>query len=338
MEAGLSVLVTTWNGASRLPATLAALAAQRVPDAIAWEVVVVDNGSTDGTADVARGSWPRDAPAPLRVVAEPRPGVLHANLRGLREARHELIGIVNDDNRPDPDWLRSSVESLRAHPEAAAVGGRGVAVSDRALPEWFDRFERHYAVGRQAEAPGPLRGPRQALWGAATTYRTQAWRSLLAAGFTPCLVGPRGSTRESGEDYELSYALRLAGWELRYEQAIAFGHLIPAARLDWRWHRRMQRSFGAAIALDAYVRALEGRGRSWRERLGLDWTAEALACGARLTRFAGHLVLGNSMRGDPAVARADQLWGRLLALLRRRRQYDARLRDVREAPWRRPAR
>ena len=338
MEAGLSVLVTTWNGASRLPATLAALAAQRAPDTIAWEVVVVDNASTDGTAEVARGSWPRDAPAPLRVVAEPEPGVLHANLRGLREARHELIGLVNDDNHPDPDWLRSSVESLRAHPEAAAVGGRGIAVSDRALPEWFARFERHYAVGGQAETAGTLRSASQALWGAATTYRTRAWRSLLAAGFAPLLVGPLGPARNSGEDYELSYALRLAGWELRYEPAITFGHFIPAAKLDWRWHRRMHRSFGAAIALDAYVRALEGRDSSWWERFGAGWTVEALACAARLTRFTGHFVLGDHLQGDPAVARADQLWGRLIALLRRRRQYDARLRDVREAPWRRPMR
>lgn len=338
MKGGVSVLVTTWNGASRLPACLEALASQRVPDGIAWEVVVVDNASTDASAEVARGAWPRDVPAPLRIVAEPTPGVLHANLRGLREARHELIALVNDDNRPEPDWLRLSVASLRAHPEAAAVGARGVALPEGALPPWFDRFERHYAVGDQADAAGPLREPRQALWGAGTTYRVEAWRGLLERGFAPRLLGPQGSARAAGEDYELGYALRLAGWELRYEPALVFRHFIPATKLDWHRHRRMHRAFGAAVALDAYVRPLEGRGPSRPERLALAWSFEALACAAVLARFAGHFVFGDRLPGDPAVARADQLWGRLLALLREGREYDRWLRAVREAPWRRPAR
>ena len=114
MDAGFSVLVTSWNGASRLPAALAAIAAQRAPSDLAWEVVVVDNASTDGTAELARRSWPRNAPAPIRVVTEPTPGVLHANLRGLSEVRFALVGLVNDDNRPEPGWLRSAAESLRA--------------------------------------------------------------------------------------------------------------------------------------------------------------------------------------------------------------------------------
>ncbi|HET7294098.1 MAG TPA: glycosyltransferase [Vicinamibacteria bacterium] len=335
MEEGVSVLVTTWNGASRLPATLAALAAQRVPDGLAWEVVVVDNASTDGSGDVARRAWPEGAPAPLRVVVEPSAGVLHANLRGLRESRHGLVALVNDDNRPWPDWLARSAADLQAHPEAAAVGARGIAEPEGPLPAWFERFQRHYAVGAQAETGGPLLASRAALWGACTMYRARAWRGLLEQGFAPLLVGPRASARGAGEDYELSYALRLAGWELRHDPALSFRHVIPAAKLDWRWHRRLHRCFGAAIALDAYQRCLEGRGPSPPERAGVAWLAEALRAASALARFAGHFLLGDRMAGDPAVARADQLWGRLVALLRERAGYDRALRAVREAPWRR---
>jgi glycosyltransferase involved in cell wall biosynthesis len=84
---GVSLVVCTHEGATRLPAVLAHLAAQRVVAALPWEVVVVDNASTDGTAAVARAMWPTTAPAPLRVIAEPRPGVGHARLRGLDEER-----------------------------------------------------------------------------------------------------------------------------------------------------------------------------------------------------------------------------------------------------------
>src|SRR5690348_8092021 len=74
-QLGISVVICTYNGAERLPQTLAHLAAQEDTGTIAWEVLVVDNASTDDTAEVARRCWPADAPAPLRVVGEPRMGL-----------------------------------------------------------------------------------------------------------------------------------------------------------------------------------------------------------------------------------------------------------------------
>jgi hypothetical protein len=100
----------------------------------------------------------------------------------------------------------------------------------------------------------------------------------------------------------------------------------------------MHRSFGAAIGLDAYVEALEGRERPLSGRLRCRWAAQALSSAAGLLRFAAHFVAGDRLPGDPAVARADQLWGRLRELLRRRSEYDRWLRDVRGAAWRRPIR
>ncbi len=337
MEPGLSVVVTTWNGARRLPATLAALLAQRTIPEVRWEVIVVDNASTDGSAEVARSSWPGDAAAPLRVVAERQPGVRHANHRGLAEARFALIALVNDDNRPEPDWLLRGVSFMAAHPEAGAVGARGIALHERTPPAWFEDFRWHYAVGEQAETPGPLQGPRRALWGATSIYRVSAWRELLARGFTPHDIGRRGPALSAGEDYELGYALRLCGWQLWYEPSLAFQHFIPAAKLDWRWHRRMHRGYGASIAHDAYVRALGDDPATATQHAGGAWAREAAVASALLLRFSGHFVLGNWLAGDPAVVRADQLFGRLRALLAWRSGYDRWLASIRTAPWRRPA-
>jgi GT2 family glycosyltransferase len=334
VEPGVSVVVTTWNGAARLPGTLAALCAQQVPAELRWEVIVVDNASTDDSARVARESWPADAPAPLTVVGEARQGVLHANHRGLAEARYALLSLVNDDNRPEPGWMGRAVAFMDAHPEAGAVGSRGVADPERPTPPWFERFSGHYAVGGQAATAGPLREPAQSLWGACTTYRTRLWRELLAADYTPRDLGRHRTQLWAGEDYELGYALRLAGFPLFYEPSLVFRHFIPAVKLDWRWHRRMHRGFGACVAHDAYVRLLAGRATSASERLGVAWIRESLVAAARLLRFSRHLLLGDRMPGDPAVVRADQLLGRLLALLVWRGGYDAALRRVRTAPWR----
>ncbi len=334
MERGLSVVVTTWNGASRLPGTLAAVAAQRVPDGLRWEVIVVDNASSDDSGRAARAAWPADAPAPLQVVEESRQGVLHANHRGLAQARYDLIALVNDDNRPAPDWMGRAVAFMADHPEAGAVGSQGVADPECPPPAWFGRFATHYAVGGQAAEAGPLREPAQALWGACTTYRTALWRDLLASGFAPRDLGRHRTQLWAGEDYELGYALRLAGFPLFYEPSLVFRHFIPAVKLDWRWHRRMHRGFGACVVHDAYVRAIRGQGASLAERVGAAWLSESVAATARLLRFSRHLLLGDRLVGDPAVARADQLAGRLAALLAWRGGYDRALRRVRQTPWR----
>src|SRR5438552_18835729 len=98
MALRLSVVIPTYNGAGRLPVPLRALASQEGA-AGPFEVVVVDNASTDGTAEAARGHAAALAArgAELRVVGEPRPGATFARLRGAREARGELVGFLDDD-------------------------------------------------------------------------------------------------------------------------------------------------------------------------------------------------------------------------------------------------
>lgn len=87
MSLRASVVLCTRNRAAHLEDALQSLRAQCVDPSLAWEVIVVDNASSDASATVARESWPDPAPAPLTVVAEARQGVLHANHRGLSEAR-----------------------------------------------------------------------------------------------------------------------------------------------------------------------------------------------------------------------------------------------------------
>src|SRR6266568_2014628 len=94
---GVSVVICCHNSAKRLAATLAQLVAQRVPSEIPWEVIVIDNASTDGTAQVAAACWPAVNCVPLRIISEPRLGLTYARQRGFREAKYEFISFVDDD-------------------------------------------------------------------------------------------------------------------------------------------------------------------------------------------------------------------------------------------------
>ncbi|MCI0672483.1 MAG: glycosyltransferase family 2 protein, partial [Myxococcaceae bacterium] len=148
---GLSIVLCCYNSRSRLPHTLEHLVQQRVVEGVRWEVLLVDNASTDGTAEVARELWPPWAPAQLRVVREERQGLTCARLRGIAESTYELICFVDDDNWVCPDWVAVATEVMASRPEVAACGGRSEAAFEVPPPAWFARVAGNYAVGTHGD-------------------------------------------------------------------------------------------------------------------------------------------------------------------------------------------
>jgi len=116
----VSVLVLSWNGRRHLEPCLSALEAQR-PAGTEVEILLLDNGSTDGTADWVRGAHPR-----VRlIVSEANLGFCAGNNRLAELADGDLLALINNDTRAEPDWLAALVDAYRAAPaDVAAIGGR----------------------------------------------------------------------------------------------------------------------------------------------------------------------------------------------------------------------
>jgi GT2 family glycosyltransferase len=117
----VSVAVLSWNGREHLETCLAALAEQTDPG-VAWEVLVLDNGSSDGTA-----SWLRRARPPrVRLLESPvNLGFCAGNNRLVAAAGGDAIAFLNNDTRPERDWLAALVDALAAAPpDVAAVSGK----------------------------------------------------------------------------------------------------------------------------------------------------------------------------------------------------------------------
>ena len=107
-EPRVSVVVPTRNRRDSLARLLSSLRQTRGLGKIALEVIVVDNGSTDGTADYlgeARAEWPV-----LRAISEERTGKNFALNNGIGEARGEILCLMDDDIVLDPGWLEALVE------------------------------------------------------------------------------------------------------------------------------------------------------------------------------------------------------------------------------------
>ncbi len=332
MSSGISIVLCCHNSARLLPDTLSRLSAQKLSPGRSCEVIVVDNASTDTTATVARTCWPADCPINLSIVLEPNLGLSNARLRGIAEAQYEIICFVDDDNRLAADWVETVSSVMDEHPEAGACGGQIEAQCETAQPDWFKDFQSYYAVGKQAEHGEDVTDTRGYLWGAGLCLRRRAWEQVLQTGFDFLLSGRKGNALTAGEDAELCYALRFSGWRLWYEPRLRMRHFITRERLNWRYLRRVSRGFGAATAgIDAYEMAIKSGPAGSIQNARRTWSWQTLATIKCLLRKPFKLLRAplSSMEGDADVLQIENLWGRLIELLKNRRNYVSNLRHVR---------
>jgi glycosyltransferase involved in cell wall biosynthesis len=113
----VSVVLAVYNGLPWLPESLASLRRQTFTD---FEVVVIDDGSTDGTAAVLAETASADAR--FRIITQTNHGLVASLNRGIAEARGSLIARIDADDIAEPGRLEAQVEFLRAHPKVAVVG------------------------------------------------------------------------------------------------------------------------------------------------------------------------------------------------------------------------
>jgi glycosyltransferase involved in cell wall biosynthesis len=340
MHDGISVIICTHNGAKRLPLTLAHLASQRVPAGVPWEVILMDNASTDGTAEVARASWPQPAPVELRVILEPRLGKMFAFQRGCIEARYAVMAFLDDDNWPEPDWLGNAHQIMADFPNVGACGGLTEGVFEAEPPAWFTGQASNYAVGEQWSEPGDITWARGYLWGAGMIVRRQAWRQLVEQGFRLYLTCRKGKELSSGGDSEVCGALCLAGWQLRYDPRLRMKHYIPVGRFDPDYLRRLHRGFGVSRpVIEAYRMASVPEASIPRGRyLKQPWQREVVSVIKKLIRLRREAIRILFCRKTPVTDRVlevETLIGVLHELLKLRGERDALAGRLRSAPWNR---
>ncbi len=252
MERGISVVICCYNSELKIRKVLTCLQNQSLKHHIDWEVLMVDNASTDGTAAVARESWKMEG-VNLRVVNEPNPGISHARRRGIEDARYEIISFVDDDNWVESEWIQKVFDTMYSDLEIGIMGGLGIASFEGAPPSWFDRYESSYAVGPQGDKSGERKA---CLYGAGMNIRKSTWDNLKQKGFNFQLTGRKGNLLSSGEDFELSQAVILSGQKLYYCADLSFRHFMPSGRLTWDYLVRLTGSFGRSEPISGVYRSI----------------------------------------------------------------------------------
>ncbi|MDX2031116.1 MAG: glycosyltransferase [Blastocatellia bacterium] len=335
IQLGVSLVICTYNGARRLPETLRRLGLQHSTDGLRWEVIVVNNASTDETESVAN-SWRPPEGVHFAVVHEPKPGLSHARNRGIAEARYEVVSFIDDDNRISANWVQAVSALMLIHPRVGACGGMCEAVFESDPPEWFEEYRGNYVIGGQGAAAGDVTDERGWLWGAGLTIRKSVWLALQAAGFAPMLRDREGDKLSSCGDIEFCYAIRLAGYRLWYEPALKIDHFIPANRLHWPYVLSLYEGVGAAtVKLDWYESLLASQGRGLRNRLRRTWQYQAAASLKQWLEAVRDRAVAapDSAAARKSACSARFFSSRFRALLRLRSGYDAGFEAMASAGW-----
>lgn len=249
-----SVVVPVYNGSATLDACLEALANQTV-DAALYEVIVVDDGSEDGSADVATRHG-------VRVLRQAHAGAAAARNRGAQEARGDILLFTDADCEPLPDWIE---KMLAPFAELSVMGVKGAYLTKQpsvvarfAQAEYEEKYE-HLDRAKNIDFVDTH----------SAAYRRQAF--LEAGGFDPSFA--------FDEDQEFSYRLAKAGHRLVFARGARVWHRHPSSVGQYmrrkviigRWKVKVHRVHPAKLVHDTYT--------PWTQRAQLVLVALTLGTG-----------------------------------------------------------
>ena len=226
-----SVVITTYNRARLLADTLRSLCAQRVPRALRWEIVIVDNNSRDETREVVRRFSATSGPT-IRYQFEPRQGQSFARNMGIEVAEGAVILFTDDDILPSPDWVARMLGKI-ATGDLDGAGGRVLPLWEAEVPRWLARSRDllpWLALTEEDKAcvlEYPLLVTRRIV-GASMAFRRGVFEEF---GRFPTTLGHRGTRMYGGEEVEFVNRLLLKSKRIGYDPSIIVHHRIGADRL-----------------------------------------------------------------------------------------------------------
>ncbi len=249
----VSVIVCTYNRAESLRDTLQSLVDQKLSNGLTYEIVIVDNNSTDRTREVVDGFMAKNG-RPFIFRFEKRQGLSFARNTGIEAASGQVLAFTDDDVTVHPDWVQEFWNCFR-ETGALVVAGKIERLWYCERPSWF-----------QDELGGPLivqdLGNKRKKWdierhtvGANMAFHRTVFERL---GRFREGLGRRGELLIGGEDREIFLRARSAGLPIYYEPKAIVWHKVEKERLskdymrqwfwdigrtlghemDWKWHHR----------------------------------------------------------------------------------------------------
>jgi glucosyl-dolichyl phosphate glucuronosyltransferase len=246
----VSVVISTFNRCHQLGKALDALLAQATTSA--FEVIAVDNNSTDATRAVIAERLSR-APN-MTYVFEPRQGLPHARNAGVLASSAPIVAFTDDDVEVGPEWVESIKRTFDEHPDVNMLGGRVRPIWPDRIPEWITRSQLGpFALGERGDLP--IRVSRDnaspCLVGANFAFRREVFDR----------IGLFDPTYTKSQDREIQLRLWRAGGVGLYAPWLAINVEIPAERLTKKYFRYWYTVYGVYHSRMRLIDVLDRDGR-----------------------------------------------------------------------------
>lgn len=239
----VTVAICTWNRAKLLDSTLVSFRTLQVPAGLTWELIVVDNNSTDGTPDVVRRHAEH---LPIVALFEPRAGKSHAANLAVSMAKGDLIIWTDDDVKLSPDWLKAYVDAASEWPDAAYFAGP--------IDPWFESTPPPWILRHLDDLKGVFvivdHGPTQrkllssdAVFGANMAFRASAARRFPLNAELGRIKG----SLLGADDTELIRRAVNAGMYGVWVPSARLEHYNPTTRLTLEYVKRWYSDAGRSL-------------------------------------------------------------------------------------------
>ena len=314
MASGISVIICCYNSSLRLDETLKHLINQKT-HGFNWELIVVDNASTDNTEAYARRVLTDVKNIDFTIVRESESGLSYARKKGYTVAKYEYLLFCDDDNWLADNYLQLTYETMQVNPKIGILGGHASAVFEIAEPVWFKQYQLDFAVGEQPYCNKPLMRVKE-VYGAGFTISKLYLDKLYGSGFKSILSDRKGDQLISGGDTELCYLAKYFGFEVWYYRELRLQHFMAKGRLTWNYLKRLYEGKGRTIVYTLAYQYVEIHGRVPTQNLRLPfWLDTFLYKAKQILKFYPEIRHKMNDEGDADVllyiamkAEAREIW------------------------------
>lgn len=279
----ISVVICTYNRDRFIRAALESLVRQGL-DKEQYEVLVIDNRSTDQTAPIVEAVIKENPGTRIRYFFEEKKGLSHARNRGIREARAGVITYIDDDAEAEPGFLETLSRFFAGNPRAAGAGGKVLPkFPDSGEPAWMSKYLYGFVAGQDHGDELRLYDQRMKYpAGCNMSYRKEVLEK--AGGFNTLL-------QFRSDDKDINFRVKQYSTEIWYLPKAVVYHNIDEERLAWDNFRKLYLKTGN----EEKIRVRAERGLTGLIGKGLEY----------LIKFFASLVIGIRfiLAGTPAKAR-----------------------------------
>ncbi len=248
-----TIAICTYNRAKLLQLCIESLTHLQFPQSD-FEVLVIDNNSTDHTADVCKQVSALYPYLNFRYVLETQQGVGFTRTRGAQEARGEIVAYIDDDCLAEKNWLQLIVAFYDAHPEAMSTGGKIIPKYLVPVADWFGKYfwglVGHYDQGDKVFQMQGVRYPS----GANMHFRKAAFEKY---GYFDGNLGRSGKSLMAGEEKAMYLKLINHHEKVYYLPDVVVHHHVEGNKFDKAYVRRHSYGIGGS-------ERLMNAGNSWK--------------------------------------------------------------------------